>query len=56
MLSNCCESSVLLGVAFSLLELRYCPTAVRQSGEMESEVSIMASWDIRELPRDCPCK
>src|SRR6185437_3349525 len=50
--SNCCESSELFAVALVLRSLRYWPTAVRQSGETASEVSIKASCDVRELPRD----
>ena len=36
----------LFAAAFWVLASRYWPMAVRQSGEMESEVSIMASCDL----------
>jgi hypothetical protein len=41
--SNCRDVRELLGVAFWVLVERYCPTAVRQAGETESEVSTIAS-------------
>ena len=47
------QSSVLFAVAFCVRAARYWPTAVRQSGETESDISIMASCESCGLPRVC---
>src|ERR1700744_308172 len=54
--SNCEDTSELLAELFGERAVRYWPTAVRQSGETASEVSIMASCDVRALPSELPAR
>src|SRR5258708_5742945 len=45
LVSSCCWVRAAFAVAFIVLAARYWPIAVRQSGEIASEVSIMASCE-----------
>ena len=54
--SSCSAARLLLAVAFCVLAARYWPTAVKQSGEIESEASIMASSESWVLPGVCPAR